>query len=268
MSPLSLAHFTVIDADPLALIDVAADAGFDGVGLRLVAPPGAAPIVPVVGDAALQRAIRERLRARAVALLDVEAIWITPETRVTDLAPVLEVAAALGARSVIVSGNDPDDSRLVDNLGHLCEAAARCGLRVMLEFLPYTQVRTLGDAHALLTQVKPADAGILVDALHLSRSGGSPSDLARYDPGLFSLVHLCDAPATIPAPAALRDEARGGRLLPGEGGLPLMALLQAVPPDVVTAVEAPSAAAAGLPPAARAKAAFAASRSLLARLGR
>jgi hypothetical protein len=32
-------------------------------------------------------------------------------------------------------------------------------------------------------------------SLHLSRSGGSPADLAQYDPALFSYMQLCDAPA-------------------------------------------------------------------------
>jgi hypothetical protein len=52
---LSLAHLTVLDAGPLELIDAAAAGGFDAIGLRIVPPLVGETIVPVVGDAALQR---------------------------------------------------------------------------------------------------------------------------------------------------------------------------------------------------------------------
>ena len=38
-SRLSLAHLTVLDADPLQLIDAAVAGGFDAIGLRIVALP-------------------------------------------------------------------------------------------------------------------------------------------------------------------------------------------------------------------------------------
>jgi sugar phosphate isomerase/epimerase len=175
MPLLSLAHFTVIDADPLTLIDVGAAAGFDAVGLRIVLPPGAPPIAPVVGDPAMQRRIKARLAATGMKILDTEALWLLPETDVSALAPVLDTTAELGAAHFIVCSNDPDRARALDNLARLCEAANFRGVRVMFEFLPYTEVRSLPEAHALLEEIKPANAGILVDAVHLSRSGGSPA---------------------------------------------------------------------------------------------
>lgn len=268
MPLLSLAHFTVIDADPLALIDAGAAAGFDAVGLRIVPPPGAAPIVPVVGDAAMQRAIKARLAATGMKILDTEAIWLLPETDISSLATVLDTSVELGATRLIVCSNDGERSRTLENLARLCEASNQRGLRVMLEFLPYTEIRSLAEAHAVLEEIKPANAGILVDALHLSRSGGSPADLASYDPALFSLVHLCDAPAEPPSFEGLRAEARGGRLYPGEGGLWLEQFVRAFPEDAAFAIEAPTSRYAALPPVERAKKAGDASRALLTRAGR
>ena len=66
---LSLAHLTVLDADPLALIEAAAAGGFDAIGLRIVPPFVTETIVPVVGDADLQRRIKQRLRDSDIALL-------------------------------------------------------------------------------------------------------------------------------------------------------------------------------------------------------
>jgi sugar phosphate isomerase/epimerase len=51
-------------------------------------------------------------------------------------------------------------------------------------------------------------------------------------------VQLCDAPLQPPGGDAAA-EARTERLLPGEGGLPLTALLSAVPPATPVAIEAP-----------------------------
>jgi hypothetical protein len=66
--------------------------------------------------------------------------------------------------------------------------------------------------------------------LHLSRSGGSPADLAAVDPALLPYLQVADAPAAVPVDlASLVDEARYGRLLPGEGVLPIRDVIEAVP---------------------------------------
>ena len=57
---LSPAHFTIIDTDPIALIDAGAAAGFEAVGLRIVPSVPTDSIVPVIGDLPLQRRIKER----------------------------------------------------------------------------------------------------------------------------------------------------------------------------------------------------------------
>jgi sugar phosphate isomerase/epimerase len=264
---LSLAHFTVMDADPVALVEAGAAGGFDAIGMRIVPPFRTDVIVPVVGDAALQRRIRDRLRETGLSILDVEAVWFHPETEVAALLPALDCAADLGARYVLTVGNDPDRARMADRFGAFCEASAARGLRVMLEFIPYSALRNLRDAADFLADVAPRDAGILVDALHLSRSGGTPADIAAYDPALFSYAHLCDAPAAPPPPDAIRAEARGGRLFPGEGGLPLDAFVAAFPPATPMVIEAPGSAHAALPPPDRARLAAEAARALFRRTG-
>lgn len=266
MRQTSLAHLTVLDADPVALVMAGAAGGFDAVGLRIVAPLPGDRIVPVVGDRPLQRRLKEALRETGLRVLDVEAVWLRPETRVEVLLPALDLAAELGARHVLAVGRDPDGGRLRGNFARLCEEAHARGRRVMLESIPYAAaVPTLADAAGLLADVAPTDAGLLVDALHLSRSGGRPADVAAHDPALFSYVHLCDAPAAPPGSASPRAEARGGRLLPGQGGLRLDEFLDAFPPDTPVAVEAPWAGGTDLPPAERGRLAGEATRAFLAR---
>jgi sugar phosphate isomerase/epimerase len=265
MRLISLAHLTVLDADPIGLVEVGKDGGFDAVGLRVVPPLASDKITPVVEDVPLQRRIKEALRATSMQILDIEAVWIQPDTDVGSLRPALEVGADLGARYVLTVGFDEERGRLADNFGAFCALAHSCGLRTMLEFIPYATIGTLAQAHDLLTEVAPADAGLLVDALHLSRSGGHPSDIARYDPALFSYIHLCDAPAILPSRDKMRPEARGGRLYPGKGQLWLMEFLDAFPTGTPVAVEAPDASLSGLPVAERACRAAEATRDLLRR---
>jgi len=94
--------------------------------------------------------------------------------------------------------------------------------------------------------------------------GGTPADIAHYDPALFPYYHLCDAPAVPPAPEGWRTEARGGRLYPGEGELWLPEFVAAFPPGTPAAIEAPSVLHAAAPPAERARLAAAACRRLFA----
>jgi len=268
MPLLSLAHFTVIDADPLGLIEAAVAGDYDAIGLRVVAPFPSDHVFPVIGDTGLIRRIKARLADTGIKLFDVEAIWLHPDTDVSRLEPAFDLAVELGARYVIVTGNDPDRGRLAASFARLCEAANARGLRVMLEFIPYSQIRSLDQAASLLEQVGAADAGILVDALHLSRSGGHPRDIAKYDPALFSYMHICDAPAAVPAPEAVRPEARAGRLYPGEGGLWLDEFIAAFRPETPIAIEAPNSGRDALPPAERASLASSSLRRLLAEAGR
>lgn len=264
MTSLSLAHLTVLDAHPLDLVEIAEASGYDAFGLRIVPPLPGDAIIPVVGDAPLQRRLKQRLASSSVKLMDIEAIWLGPETDVAALKPALDIGAELGARYVLVVGNDAERGRLLERFGELCDDCAERGLRTMLEFIPYSHVVSLADAASILRATMPRDAGLLVDALHLSRSGESPADMAAYPESWFSYLHLCDAAATKPAPDGLRGEARGGRLYPGEGALALIPLIQAIPTGTPVAIEAPSVKHAELSLKARATLAAKMTRALLA----
>jgi sugar phosphate isomerase/epimerase len=241
MRPVSLAHLTLPDATPLELIDAAAAAGFSHVGLRIVPPVPDAARPSIVGDVRTERAIGQRLSDTGVKLLDVEVFWLGPQTRVQDWKAALALGAGLGARYLVVICDDPDRSRAIDSFAELCALAAEFGLKPALEFIPYTHVARLADALQIVRSAGAANAGLLVDLLHLSRSGGSPADLGSIAPELIHLAHVCDAPAGVPPTAdALRREARGGRLYPGEGALPVREFLAALPAGVPIAIEAPN----------------------------
>jgi sugar phosphate isomerase/epimerase len=244
---LSLAHLTVLDASPLELIDAAAAGGYDSIGLRIVSPASAKAVVPVVGNEALIRAIELRLNDTGIDILDAEAVWLGPDTDVASYLPALEVASRLGAAHVLVVGDDPLTSRTVQNFGRLCELARPFGLKPMLEFIPYCHTRTVEDAYHVVSSAAQANSGVLVDSLHLSRSGGKPEDLRALDPTWLSYCQISDARIDIPALDGLRTEARTDRLYPGLGSLPLLDLLDALPSGIPIGVEAPCLAYAHLP---------------------
>ena len=127
MPLLSLAHFTVVEADPITLIEAAQAGGYDAIGLRIVPPFPTDHVFPVIGDRNVIRSIKRRLLETGVRVLDVEAIWLTAESDVATLEPALNTAVELGAGHVIVVGNDPDRGRLAANLSRLCAAASLRG---------------------------------------------------------------------------------------------------------------------------------------------
>ncbi|APW40919.1 xylose isomerase [Rhodoferax koreense] len=248
MPELSLHHLTMLQADPLSLIDAAAAGGFDYCGIRIV-PPAPTDVLPdVVGNPALVREIDQRLRSRNVRLLDIEAIWLRPETDVAALVPALEVGHRLGARQVLVVGFDDDLGRLLDNFCKLCQAAARLQMSVALEFITYCTIGTLAQAHWLVQRSEQPNARLLIDALQFFRSGAKSEDLAAIDPMLLPYMQLCDGPLVGPVSVdERRVEARTARLLPGEGQLPLAGLLAALPKGIPISVEAPTLRLAHLP---------------------
>lgn len=85
---------------------------------------------------------------------------------------------------------------------------------------------------------------VLIDALHLFRSGGTVADVQAMDAHLIGALQLCDAPLQGPDPSdtpAILAEARAGRLPPLEGELPLVELIQVVPSTTPISVEVPMA---------------------------
>lgn len=247
VGPLVLANMTLGDVEPLELIDAAAAGGFDGVTLRIVAPSPQHSMVPVIGNEPLLRDIQSRMSATGVMVHDIGGIWLAPHTDVASFLPALETGQRLGARNFMMGANDPDERRVIDRLAAFCELARPFGIKAMVEFIPYNHTNSLTAACRVVSAAGAGGAGVVVDALHLDRSEGSPLDIAAVDAALIAYCQICDAGAVRPSLADLPAEARTGRLYPGLGDLPLGALLDAVPPGTPIGVEAPMAAYADLP---------------------
>jgi sugar phosphate isomerase/epimerase len=226
----SLAHLTVLGVSPLDQIDIAAEAGYDFVGLRTTAVAAGERVASLVGDEEMVGRVQARLADTDVAVLDVELARLGPEDDPDELRGLLEAAAAVGARHVVGQLPDPDRGRAIDHFGRLCDLAGDFGLTVDLEFPSWMETGNLGSAAAVVEAADRPNAGILVDALHFYRSGSSLNDVAMLPAEWFRFVQLCDAPAAVPpTDDEVIHDARAARSLPGYGQLPLTELIESLP---------------------------------------
>jgi sugar phosphate isomerase/epimerase len=239
MKRLSLSHLTVLDVGPPHLISLAAKAGFRAVGIRLCAPMPGGVAYPLRAGSPELRETRRLMDAHDVAVSDIEVVRIAPDTRASDYAEAFEAGAELGAQRVCINIDDAERARVIDRFGELCDLAEPFGLALDVEFMVWRPVARLEDAASVVKAVRKPNAFVLVDALHLARSGGTVASVEALDPALIGSVQLCDAPLASPPPAGIIDEARGNRLLPGEGELPLRELLAVLPNDMPLSAEVP-----------------------------
>ncbi|GLW31041.1 TIM barrel protein [Actinoplanes regularis] len=238
----SLAHLTALSLSPPELVDAAAEGGYRYVGLRLTRVTPQEPHYPLATDPALMRTTKVRLAATGVEVLDIELARISPDDDPDDFKRFLEAGAELGARHVIAQLPDPDRNRKIDRYARLCELARPFGLTLDLEFPSWTETPDLHTAVRILREAGQPNAGILVDLLHFARSGSSIAELRQLPPEWFHFVHVCDAPPAVPATnEGLIHTARFERLFPGEGGIDVHGILEALPPGLPYALEIPRA---------------------------
>lgn len=237
--PLSLAFLTLPDTPPVQVIAAAARAGFAAVGLRMLpaATHGEGPY-PLLSDKRLLTETQAALRDTGLFVADVEIVRLSGHFDPAQIQPFLERAARLGARHVLVAGDDTDRARLTDSYARFCMAAAEFGLTGDLEFMPWTAVPDLQAAQRIVEDAGQPNGAVLIDALHYDRSATTLDQIAAIPPRLINYVQFCDAPADYdPSDQGLIATARGARLMPGDGGIDLHGLARAIPRDVMISVE-------------------------------
>jgi sugar phosphate isomerase/epimerase len=222
---LALAAGSLLDASAVALVRAAAAAGFDAVGLRLS------------GEHSLDgRAVADMQRLLddlGLVLWDVEVHRIGSGA---DPGRLIDTAAALGARHLLVVSDLPEAAATRHALAEVSERCRAAGVTAALEYMAWTTPSDPLEAGAMAAAT---DAVVICDVLHHVRVGAGPRELAALaGSGRLGWVQLCDAP--LGAPPDLVHEARHGRLPPGEGHLPLGDLLAALPAECPRSVEVQS----------------------------
>lgn len=240
MNPISIDCLSVLGLPPVAFVELAAELGCQRITTTLTPFPDSPydfATWSLREDRKLRRELRDALTANGVTLAVGEGFMLRPDVDFRDSEADLELMRELGAESINAISIDRDIGRTFDQFALLAERAASYELRTLLEFAPIMAVRDLPTAIDAARHCG-RDTAVVVDALHLARSGGAPADLAAIEANYIGYVQLCDAPRDWTA-ASYMEEARWERLVPGEGELPLRELIAALPRDITVGLEVP-----------------------------
>ena len=264
---LGIDFISVLAMPPLAHVALAAELGCGAISLALepfTANPHGYPFWSLRTDAGLRRALITAARERDVAITLGEGFLIRPDGDVGTMAADLELMAEIGVARVNIVSLDPDVARSLATLAHFADLAAARGMIATIEFMPGLAIGTVRAAVEAVRAVGRSNFKLLLDAMHVYRSGAAAADLAAIDPDLIGYVQLCDVPL-VSRHASYGEEARDNRLPPGEGELPLADFIAAMPASCIVGLEVPmlDAALAGVGPRDRLERCTVPARALL-----
>jgi sugar phosphate isomerase/epimerase len=239
---IGLGHLTVERLQPPEVVTQAARAGFASTGLRFWDGFTDVETFPLRPDSPMLKETLRRLDSLDIVVEEIENIVLSSKTKVETYRPMFEVGALLGAKRVIIGSVVDDEAQGVDLFAALCGVGKEFNLDIAIEFyLKWHGCASLPQGLRIVANAGAPNGKLLVDSLHLSRSGGSPADLANAPHAALASLQLCDAPAEKPANLdAISHESRFARMLPGEGGLPLVEVVRAFPKDLPIGIEIPN----------------------------
>jgi sugar phosphate isomerase/epimerase len=258
--PLSLHQLTVLDASPIDLIRIAGRLGCDHVCLFTNVPEQARHIYPAAARADVP-ALAETLAASGVSLYNLEVFPLDRDGEVERFEAGLQIGSDLGAKRATAHIHSANEEEAVMRFSAFADLAASYGVIAGLEFNAFSAVK---DVAAAARIVRAAGMGsVVLDTLHLVRSGGSERDVAEIA-DLVGYCQLSDGSMKIDEDKRWR-EAVAERMIPGEGEFDLARLVRPLRPGTVIEVEVPqkSATASGASAEERAARAVAGARQLL-----
>jgi sugar phosphate isomerase/epimerase len=145
---------------------------------------------------------------------------------------LLDAAEGLAARHIKIGdlGNDcADVPAMSEEFGVLCRQAAERGTNVLFEMLPapFSRAPSLDQVLAICSGCGAKNGGIMLDNLHLQRTGTPSEDIVRKIARDIPLgVEINDGALAVPL--NLHDSVVNKRLLPGDGEFDIAAFLQAL----------------------------------------
>jgi sugar phosphate isomerase/epimerase len=270
MDRLGIGFLSVFALPPVELVDLAADLGCPHIS-TVVQGQALVPLdfrpYSLREDAALRRDLLAAMDHRGVTISLGDGFLVLPGAEMRTFSADLDVLAELGVPWINTVSLDPDLSRTFDHFAALAELAAQRNIRTAVEPVPGLTVGDLPTALAAVEHVARPDFRLLIDTMHLVRSGSGADDLAAVNPGHIGYAQLNDTTLQ-PRLDNYMEEAMFERMVPGEGELPLHDLLSALPPSIVIELEVPrrSLALAGISPIERLRPCVDAARRLLSEI--
>jgi sugar phosphate isomerase/epimerase len=240
---VGIEYQTVLGYPPVEFVGLAADLGCRTISMKawtgLHSPynPYGYEKFSLLDDVRLRRRMLGELDERGVTISLAEGFVVMPGTDLLDDLPSLDVMRELGARRANAVTMDPDLHRSFDQLAAFTEVAADRGMQTTLEFSKSLAIGDLGTALDAIRYVGRPDFKLLIDTMHVVRTGSTAADLAAVDSSLFGYVQLCDN--TLEQRNEVYRDDSSDRSAPGDGELPLVELLSALPEGLPIGVEAP-----------------------------
>jgi sugar phosphate isomerase/epimerase len=152
---------------------------------------------------------------------------------------MLAIAETFGARNIKVGpglGQDvrhprpdeliPDIPRMQEAFVGLCRDAADHGTAIVLEIMPFGNVRTIEDGRAIVEGANQSNGYLLLDIWHLARGGIDYGKIKTIPSRFIGSIELDDADKDVDG--SLWDDTIHRRKLPGEGALEPKAFLHSV----------------------------------------
>jgi sugar phosphate isomerase/epimerase len=112
------------------------------------------------------------------------------------------------------------------------------GMVFTIEFFPSDGINSFERALQVIDGIGRDKAKLLLDSMHFFRTGGTLEKLSAVGNEIIGYVQLADSSDAPPDDGYFMD-AMFARDVPGQGALPLRALIAALPADMPISVEVP-----------------------------
>ena len=236
--PLAIDCLSIFGMPPVPFVELAAELGCAAItlGIPVTCNPENYPAYSFA-DKTLQREVKAALRANGVTLHASEGYFVLPGVEAAAYADNMDIARELGATCVNMLSMDPDMDRTLDQFAILAEMAAARGMTSSVEFVAGLTIGTIAAGVAAVRHVGRPDFKLVVDTMHVGRSGGTAAELAAIDPATIGYIQICDCTIVPQEDAAY--EVTYDRMRPGAGELPLRDMLAALPRAPLIGIEVP-----------------------------
>jgi sugar phosphate isomerase/epimerase len=241
MPPIGLGCATVIKASLPELIEAAARHGFQRISARPYAFQQAMEnghteksLRKLLADAGVRVTLIDGMMYGLPGVLPMDTIdpafrgiypddIFNPPSEETCFRSV-EVLEAGDLNLMHFRGSPLPDDVMAEAVGNICRRAKARGIRIAIEFVANTGLGSLPYTQIIREKCGEPNTAIVLDFVHLNRSGGTAEDIRRLPPNAIANIQLSDR---IPPAPGTAEKPMAGRYMPGDGALPLRDFMSA-----------------------------------------
>ena len=177
----ALASGCVPEALPGEIPKIASQAGFESSGMWVD------PDTSWKGNAL--KKTKKAIYETGIELIDVEVVWLEKSNKINDKQKlILDVGLELEARNILIVSRHDNYEDSISQFRDICEWAGN-NIKVCLEFGEFTKIKTLEESKKFIKLVDHNSAGILIDLMHLNRSG---EEMPNIEDNIFPYIQGCD----------------------------------------------------------------------------